>query len=871
MATPRWSFVLTFVLVQHTAALPQRDNLVMYIFAPTDPEFLRNLEYFVREAIQGDTRSDYVIVVQESTDMRVVTLPKLPRHARYVRHTNRCYDWGSFGWLLLTGRVDPRRYRYFLFINCSVRGPFLPTYARGRIHWTHPFTSRLVGDVRMVGPTISCEGSPLNGDFRGKWRHNPHVQSYVVATDLVGLQVLIDDGRVFHCHNTRWTTIYYSELGSSTAILKAGYNLDCLMAKYQGVDWRNKTNWGCNGRSSPQSELTYDGVSLDPHEVMFVKVKEALLQRNISYALKAARYDVWQERGPSDMAVVTANAYGLDEFSYKASRILVMKARGEGCFDADFYRAGNTDLRGITSDAAAWKHYTFYGQFERRPYRSCVASRWWSKAGAIGVCGHNEVCSKCVARMRFVLKDRGCVFCRQENTQVVFTRFMGDYTSRLAPEDFDKLQARVASRELFALPEVEGFFDDEAHLQTIRALCGFTHPVLAAAGRSAPKFNDFTSLKRHIESTCSQFFCDICIKGRKIFLSEQLLYSKDALRRHQDTGDESGPLAESGFKGHPSCKFCRTRFFDSSELYRHMEGSHEHCFLCRRAAPDKYVYYRHYKELEGGCAAAVSLGLLSLVAELISLCPDASKRRLLLGVHRAFICSPAAQDPGLVGAGWMPPEAAVAKANRVAQHSSWGCQRCGLSNAPDDASCEACGGSRPAEEQQPAHFSAASAAAAPAPGPSSYGGLQLSFGLRSAEAAEPASSRPGGSGSSRGPPTSAAPPAAPAAADFPSLPQGSGRGGVASGPDMGRADSGGLDEAFGGASAGGGGKGKKGKGSTFKIGLPATSAAGGAGGGGRTHPQNIWTQPKPKVGNQWSGPGGGKLAKMHGAVNDAWE
>ncbi len=62
---------------------------------------------------------------------------------------------------------------------------------------------------------------------------------------------------------------------------------------------------------------------------------------------------------------------------------------------------------------------------------------------AFGSCGHKEVCSKCVARMRFVLKDRGCVFCRQENAHVYFTRFMGDYTARLAPEDFDNLQVNV--------------------------------------------------------------------------------------------------------------------------------------------------------------------------------------------------------------------------------------------------------------------------------------------------------------------------------------------------------------------------------------------------------------------------------------------
>lgn len=53
-------------------------------------------------------------------------------------------------------------------------------------------------------------------------------------------------------------------------------------------------------------------------------------------------------------------------------------------------------------------------------------------------------------------------------------------------------------------------------------------------------------------------------------------------------------------QGHPLCKFCRQRFYDSNELYRHMESAHEHCFLCRRENPGQYVYYRHYKELEGG-------------------------------------------------------------------------------------------------------------------------------------------------------------------------------------------------------------------------------------------------------------------------------
>jgi hypothetical protein len=49
----------------------------------------------------------------------------------------------------------------------------------------------------------------------------------------------------------------------------------------------------------------------------------------------------------------------------------------------------------------------------------------------IGPCGHNEICSRCVARMRFVLKDKNCAICKQECPSVFFTRYAGDYTSRL--------------------------------------------------------------------------------------------------------------------------------------------------------------------------------------------------------------------------------------------------------------------------------------------------------------------------------------------------------------------------------------------------------------------------------------------------------
>lgn len=40
----------------------------------------------------------------------------------------------------------------------------------------------------------------------------------------------------------------------------------------------------------------------------------------------------------------------------------------------------------------------------------------------------------------------------------------------------------------------------------------------------------------------------------QVFVSEQELYSKAELERHQRGGDTQGPMALAGFKGHPECR-----------------------------------------------------------------------------------------------------------------------------------------------------------------------------------------------------------------------------------------------------------------------------------------------------------------------------
>jgi hypothetical protein len=76
-----------------------------------------------------------------------VELPPLPANAKYVYHPNECYDWGTIGWLLFESKiVKAARYKYFIIVNSSVRGPFLPPVVP--VSRESPPTARL-GDLRL--------------------------------------------------------------------------------------------------------------------------------------------------------------------------------------------------------------------------------------------------------------------------------------------------------------------------------------------------------------------------------------------------------------------------------------------------------------------------------------------------------------------------------------------------------------------------------------------------------------------------------------------------------------------------------------------------------------------------------------------------
>lgn len=346
--------------IQASNALLERSNaprLVLYVFSNTDAEYMKNLIFFAREGMVEDTFTDYVIVINSNEPL---VLPKLKvNNARYIYHKNECFDFGTFGYVI-HGMERIKKYKYYIFMNSSVRGPFLPAYVRGKIRWEDLFISRLTNEVKLVGPTINCEGAAKE-DSR-EWRANPHVQSYAMATDAVGLDLMLR-ANVFSCYNTISDTVFHAELGSSKAILDAGYEIDSFMTRYQGVKWSDKKNWGCNRNVNPYGAHMNDGVTLEAMEVMFVKVKEHLMDR-VPYMQTAAAYDRWYTAKDT-----RNNDFVVKRATYNIPKLLVGMRRGLRCFDCRFYKNANRDLPKAWTCRQAYEHYINDGDIEGRKAR----------------------------------------------------------------------------------------------------------------------------------------------------------------------------------------------------------------------------------------------------------------------------------------------------------------------------------------------------------------------------------------------------------------------------------------------------------------------------------------------------------------------
>ncbi len=261
-------------------------TLVSYAYFEGSALNAKNLKFFLTVGVKE--REDVVFIfVVKGTFSAWIPKGLGPCSIEFPNYSNllvvqavnsaQCHDFDSFA--IALANVDPNDYKYFVFINSSVRGPFLPSYLSGQ-DWVTLFTTQLTDDVKLVGTTVNCF-------------YRIHLQSMFLVTDIVGLSHFYNR---FRCYETKTQMIFEGEVMISQDLLAAGFNIKPMMLAYKDVDFRKLSpdDPMCfpnhDKFQDPYHEDAYFGVSISPVEVVFFKtnrnVTVDLLERYTDWALR---------------------------------------------------------------------------------------------------------------------------------------------------------------------------------------------------------------------------------------------------------------------------------------------------------------------------------------------------------------------------------------------------------------------------------------------------------------------------------------------------------------------------------------------------------------------------------------------------------
>ena len=254
-------------------------TLVIYSYFEKNDEYIKNFKFFLDNGIYDEI--DYIFCI--NGHQCSIDIPK-KSNIKIITRDNIDFDFGAYQDALKTINIDT--YLYFFFINTSVRGPFLPLDKRSTL-WTKYFIDLLSNDVKLVGTTINMFDPKIeklddpiylliNKGFKPPFTH---VQSQFFLLDIEGLKYLISQDFFNQPSEPDfWKFILLREVLMSQLILKNGWNINCILPKYQGLNYRTlKYNINpTTGEGDPYYPNAYFGNTIKPYDVIFIKTNRGV-------------------------------------------------------------------------------------------------------------------------------------------------------------------------------------------------------------------------------------------------------------------------------------------------------------------------------------------------------------------------------------------------------------------------------------------------------------------------------------------------------------------------------------------------------------------------------------------------------------------
>lgn len=237
-------------------------SVIIYTYFQSDSSDY-NLTYFVNKELSYKPNIDYIIIINGYKYDINIKFPDLP-NLIIIGRENEGYDFGGHNHALEYIEQNSKNYDYYFFMNSGVIGPIIPHYFT-ETHWTNIFIKKINERVKLVGTTIVCLPHHDDGGY------GPKVEGFFFMVDNIGLKIIKEQQTVFCNHVDKYSAIINGEYGLSKCILNNGYLIDCILPKYQNIDWSNSNNYSLNNCIHPSRHNSFYGSSINPYDVIFHK------------------------------------------------------------------------------------------------------------------------------------------------------------------------------------------------------------------------------------------------------------------------------------------------------------------------------------------------------------------------------------------------------------------------------------------------------------------------------------------------------------------------------------------------------------------------------------------------------------------------
>ncbi|KAF9875569.1 hypothetical protein CkaCkLH20_06950 [Colletotrichum karsti] len=247
------------------SASPGDRPLILYAFAESAPA-RENLQFFVKQGLHD--AADFVFILNGETNASSIIPEK--KNIQVVNRPNTCFDLGAYGEVLRKDNLY-KKYKRFITLNASIRGPFLPHWG-SKSCWSDLYLDRITDKVKLVGMTANC------------WPRF-HVQSMIWATDSVGIDLLLNPPKsssvsddfgtendpvgMAGCYDG-WNHAVHAEIGATSTFLKQGYQVDLMMSAFhKSKNYIEECDSSTNGDVLWNGK--YFGTNVHPYETIFIK------------------------------------------------------------------------------------------------------------------------------------------------------------------------------------------------------------------------------------------------------------------------------------------------------------------------------------------------------------------------------------------------------------------------------------------------------------------------------------------------------------------------------------------------------------------------------------------------------------------------